>query len=246
MSGRAKASRIGNAVLAISASLLLCFAPTDQAVAAQIELDDILEIDALGYRCIPSAYFEDGEDGSAAIAFSLSGKTRLPRTCLPDPCARALSRPELSQITGTEPILARFHEEWEDYYSRYADHCRSEIVVSRPRSKDTTTRAFWPPIIDRARIIQSTGIPTSSRLRPYIVNKVGIPTSQQFAPETVAYLIPPAAGRPLPVTDRPIPSPVPVPASGLLFGSLLAIIGLQKRYSLTARFRRSRKHNCKM
>lgn len=209
--------RLLNALLALTASLLLCLLPASRVMAGSIELADILEIDALGYRCIPSMYFDDETDGSAAIAFSLSGKTRLPRTCLPDPCARALTRQELSQITGTEPILASFHDEWDDYYARYADHCRREVVVSRPRTKD----GFWRPIIDRSRIIQYTGIPTSSRLRPFVLDELGNPTSRRQAPQTVAFLIPPTAGKPLPNPDRPIPSPVPVPASGALLGLAL-------------------------
>lgn len=218
MSERATVLRLVNALLAITASLLLCALPTSRAIAGPIELADILEIDALGYRCIPSVYFDDDENGGAAIAFSLSGKTRLPRTCLPDPCARALTKRELSNITGTEPILASFHDEWDDYYSRYADHCRREVVVSRPRTAD----GFWKPIIDRARIIQYTGTPTSSRLRPFIPGGLGEPTSASLAPQTVAYLIPPAAGQSVPNADRPIPSPVPVPASGALLGLALA------------------------
>jgi hypothetical protein len=114
--------------------------------------------------------------------------------------------------------LASFHNEWDDYYSRYADHCRREVVVSRPSTKD----GFWPPIIDRAKIIQYTGIPTSSRLRPFILDDLGIPTSERQAPQTVSFLIPPTSGSPLRNPDRPIPSPVPVPASGALLGLALA------------------------
>ena len=215
--------------MAVTASLLMCLSSTQQALAGPIELSDILEIDALGYRCVPSAYFDDQDDGSAAVAFSLSGKTRLPRTCLPDPCARALSRQELSSITGTEPILARFHDEWDDYYSRYADHCRREVVVSRPRSKGAPITGFWPPIIQRANIIQQTGIPTSSRLRPFIIDEFGNPTTERAAPQIVSFLIPPAADRAIPRADRPIPSPIPVPASGLLLGLALGVGAMARR-----------------
>jgi hypothetical protein len=219
---RSQVSRGLNAVLAFLASLLLCILPGSHAFAAPIELADILEIDALGYRCIPSVYFDDGEDGSAAIAFSLSGKTRLPRTCLPDPCARALTQQELSSITGTEPMLARFHNEWDDYYSRYADHCRREVVVSRPRSAEAPNRGFWPTILDRARVIQQTGLPTSSRLRPFVINRLANPATDRAAPLLANFLIPRPAGQPFLNPDRPIPSPVPLPASGLM---LMCAIG---------------------
>lgn len=227
-------SRIGNAFLVFLTSLLLCVAPGAPAFAAKIELADILEIDALGYRCVPTAYFDEQPDGSPAIAFSVSGKTRLPRTCLPDPCARALSQQELSAITGTEPMLARFHDEWDEYYSRYADHCRREVVVSRPRAKGTPNEGFWPPIISRARTIQQVGIPTSSRLRPFIVNEFGVPTTNRAAPLITALLIVPITDLPNDGLDRPLPSPVPVPASGLMLGLALAGFAfMRKRRKIT-------------
>ena len=200
------------ASLALWASLLLCLLPGTAAVAGPIALSDILDIDPLGYECIPSKYFDDNPDGSAPVAFSLSGKTRLPRTCLPDPCARALTRTELSGITGTEPVLASFSDEWDDYYSRYADHCVREVTVSRPRSAD-----FWKPIIRRAETTQRVGLPTSSRLIPFAPGGFSTPT---FSPSLISFDTPSFGTEIGP--DR-IPSPVPLPAPGLM---LLAILGL--------------------
>ena len=229
MNERAMVSRIGNAFLVFLASLLLCVAPGAPVFAAKIELADILEIDALGYRCVPTQYFDEQPDGSPAIAFSISGKTRLPRTCLPDPCARALTQQELSAITGTEPMLARFHDEWDDYYARYADHCRREVVVSRPRAKGSPNEGFWPPIISRARIIQQVGIPTSSRLRPFIIEEFGVPTTNRSTPLITALLIVPTPDLPGEGLDRPLPSPVPIPASGLMLGLALGAFGFANR-----------------
>jgi len=198
------ATRLFDVMLALFASLLLCVLPMSRATAGQIELVDILDVDPLGYQCVPSQFFEEGEDGSAAVAFSLSGKTRLPRTCLPDPCARALSRNELSQLTGTSPMLARFSEEWDDYYARYADHCVREVTVSRPRD------AFWKPIIQRAQTTQRVGVPTSSRRLPFIPS-VNVPSAPRI-PTAIAF----DAGGRLETGGLAGPSPVPIPASGAL------------------------------
>lgn len=207
----------------------LCFVQLP-AYAAPIEVTDLLNIDALGYRCIPAMYFEDGDDGSAAIAFTLSGKTRLPRTCLPDPCARALTQQELSQVTGTETMLAKFSEEWDDYYARYADHCRREVTVSRPRGPGVvgqpTSSRFWPPILERARIIQQVGVPTVGQGGPSIIEGVNVP--QQNAGDTpidvFIQTLPPETP-----DIAPIPSPVPLPASGLMLAALLGVGILGRR-----------------
>lgn len=200
------------ASLATLASLLLCLLPGTSAQAGPIELSDILDRDPLGYECVPSRYFDDNPDGSAPIAFSIAKKTRLPRTCLPDPCARALTKQELSNITGTEPILASFSSEWDDYYSRYADACVREIVISRPRTAD-----FWKPILTRAQTTQRIGVPTSSRLRPYIPTGFGTPT----IPTRISFTEQPPEFLP-----GPAPSPVPIPAPGLLLIAALTIGGL--------------------
>jgi len=204
--------RLLNALLAVLASLSLCLMPGSYAAAGPIELSDILDIDPLGYHCVPSEHFDEQADGSPALAFSLTGKTRLPRTCLPDPCARALTKTELSQITGTEPILAKFSEEWDDYYTRYADHCVREITVSRPADVK-----FWKPILKRAETTQQTGIPTSSRRFPYMPSSDVIPEDVP-AIIKVNFLDNPLGGL---GPDRITPSPVPVPASGLMLGAVI-------------------------
>lgn len=98
-----------------------------QGQAAPATITDITVEDTLGYACIPAEYLDEKDD-SAALAFRLSGKLRMPRTCLPDPCLGALTPQELSNLTGTSPSSPRFDEEWNDYYARYADQCRAEVT----------------------------------------------------------------------------------------------------------------------
>lgn len=175
--------------------------------AGVVSITELLDRDPLGYECIPSSYLEESEDGTAAIAFSLTGKTRLPRTCLPDPCDRVLTPRELSNITGTEMILARFAGEWDDYYARYADHCRREVTFPPDLTPDPVfagpvrppeivpVAAFWPPIIDRARTIR--------RVTP--------PTSREGRPITTGLLTPAPWGIPVRVADTPY---IPTNAGG--------------------------------
>ena len=137
-----------------------------QSVASTMQLADITTVDPLGYECIAGEYLEE-TDEFAAVAFTLSEKIRLPRTCLPDPCDRALSRVELSMLTGTEIILARFEDEWDDYYARYADFCRKETVDPIEEIDErVATNSFWDPIINGGGTDVATLFPNTPSLIP--------------------------------------------------------------------------------
>lgn len=118
--------------------------------AAPKSVDLITEIDALGYACIDEAYFVE-TNGEAATAFQLGGKIRLPRTCVADPCAGALSQRELSNLTGTPFQTARFAQEWDDYYARYADYCRKETTPDGGRVAESPEE-FWKQTQEPAQI----------------------------------------------------------------------------------------------
>lgn len=105
----------------------LALGQTTALWAAPIPLAALVTEDELGYQCVPGILFEE-HDGEISIAYAANGEVRVPRTCLPPPCERALTRQELSDLTGTEMIWARFEEEWNDYYARYADYCRKEVT----------------------------------------------------------------------------------------------------------------------
>ncbi|MEM9898277.1 MAG: hypothetical protein AAF742_02745 [Pseudomonadota bacterium] len=139
----------------LTSYLAVCSLATTPTIGygATMELADITSVDPLGYECIAGEYFEE-TDGFAAVAFTLSEKVRLPRTCLPEPCDRALSRQELSNLTGTEAVHARFENEWNDYYARYADFCRKETVDPAAGTEDrVATNDFWGPILNEPSVI---------------------------------------------------------------------------------------------
>ncbi len=113
-------------------------------------LADLLRVDALGYECIAESDLE--------AAFLATAKPfHLPRTCLPDPCARRLTRPELAEIIGRPPTEAL----WEEYVARQAQACEdpaafpeppatTRVTAKAPARMTATNRdaaAFWAPLI---------------------------------------------------------------------------------------------------
>lgn len=132
---------------------LCCMSLAVSAAARTLTIADITTTDALGYSCIEAHYLDETDDnGFTAVAFTLSGKMRLPRTCLPEPCARALTRAELAALTGTPRQTRRSDREWDDYYARYADHCRRETVPADGPDPTLSTEGFWSPLVDTPRL----------------------------------------------------------------------------------------------
>ena len=171
-----------------------------------MSIADITTVDDLGYSCIDAKYLDAADDGSAAIAFSLTGKVRMPRTCLPEPCARALSQRELSSLTGTEMILPRFQKEWDEYYARYADFCRKEVVpFGKPALQPKLTpENFWPPLLSPPIVVDDliTNIapPFGGTAPPDVT------LAPPFGPRVINRPLPPG-----PIAEIPRPPVPPVP-----------------------------------
>lgn len=198
----------------------IAFMPAS-AWSSTLVLSDILTVDALGYECVAGEYFEETED-QAAIAFTISEKIRLPRTCLPSPCDRALTQRELSNLTGTEVTLARFNDEWDEYYARYADHCRREVVLP---GEDVSDEEFWEPILETpSEPFTTAGLPKPT---------VPVPTPPGVIPPPKPPLQISPEGPETP-TDPPGPtdpevSPVPLPNSLLMMLGGLVFLLRRKR-----------------
>jgi hypothetical protein len=127
------------------AAFAATFAPETRNIITPGHLDDLLQVDALGFECVA----EEDIDR----AFHATGKgLRLPRTCLPEPCSEALAREELAALIGRPPTQS----EWDDYYTRYADTCRRETIDFGKGPKyarggwSTDPRKFWGPLAGRA------------------------------------------------------------------------------------------------
>ncbi len=121
-------------------------------VRYQQSMEDLLQIDQLGYSCIPEELLDQ--------AFLASGKgkgSRMPRTCLPEPCEGALERSELAELIGRPPS----DSEWDDYYSRYAHLCRHEAVWDEPGgiAGEISPEKFWPALFPE--LGQSSVVPVS-------------------------------------------------------------------------------------
>ncbi len=222
------------------------------SLGATMDIADLTTVDDLGYECIAGEYFEETED-TAAIAFVVSEKIRLPRTCLPEPCDRALTQRELSNLTGTEITLARFQDEWDDYYARYADFCRKETVdPAGPSPFPIQPYTFWDPFIENPNVIVAS-VPTGA-LTTTPVPGVVSPTATTSTPT-----IPGTPGTPITTTifeddddgddddngeedggvastspeepidpEDPTISPVPLPGGLVLLGSALIALRLRR------------------
>ncbi len=133
---------IGIVALACSAAFAATMS-ADLYPADKPALSDLTLVDALGYACIPEKDID--------LAFYATGKgMRLPRTCLPEPCEAALTPVQLAGLIGRDP----YQREWDDYFSRYADVCRKEVVPFDEAAGPVAgvandAVAFWAPLAAR-------------------------------------------------------------------------------------------------
>lgn len=177
------------------------------ASATTVELADITTVDELGYECISGEHFEEVDD-TASLAFSIGKKVRLPRTCLPDPCAGALTQRELSNITGTDTVYPRFREEWDEYYARYADYCRKEPVTNFAGDV-APQEEFWVPL--RGNTTTPTRFTPNYPTNPSVFGGDRTTTGGDVSP----------SGQEL--------SEVPLPAGWVFLASALAVLLRRKR-----------------
>lgn len=110
---------------------------------ADLKIEDLTVKDPLGFNCIQEKHID--------LAFHATGKgMRMPRTCLPEPCVKALTPFRLAALIGRTPSEG----EWGQYFARYADFCRKEVVpfeaIGPEGLGDGGVRpeaAFWLPLL---------------------------------------------------------------------------------------------------
>lgn len=106
-----------------------------------LRIEDLTVRDPLGFDCIQEHHID--------LAFHATGKgARMPRTCLPKPCVKALTPYRLAALIGRAPSEG----EWDQYFARYADFCRKEVVpfeaVGPVGAGDVLPEAaFWLPLL---------------------------------------------------------------------------------------------------
>lgn len=105
-------------LLAIISVVMLALAMGRPAAAAPVSaLSDLVEVDQLGFACIP-------EDDLEA-AFRATGKgVRLPQTCIADPCAQLLGEVEFGSLLGRPADAAEFA----DYRGRMTRVCGAPTI----------------------------------------------------------------------------------------------------------------------
>ena len=143
----AKIGRKAAALLVASATGALAVTQPLDPIALPDDLDalrieDLTVRDPLGFNCIQEQHID--------LAFHASGKgVRMPRTCLPKPCEQALTPFRLAALIGRAPTAP----EWDQYFARYADFCRKEVVpfaaadaVAAPADV-LPEAAFWLPLL---------------------------------------------------------------------------------------------------
>lgn len=185
-----------------------------------LSLEDLMDVDKLGFDCI----HEDKID----LAFHATGKgLRLPQTCLPEPCNKALLREELTLLVGRPAN----EDEWDQYFSRYADVCRKEIPPIAtddgdiPVSTDDPVETFWRPLIPTFQSPPPTGGPDVPPRRPSFIPTFSPPTKFNpiiSTPRTVRRIISSSGG-------AETPSPVPLPGALWMLLTGLGCLAVWKR-----------------
>lgn len=243
---------IGRVVAVLAGSLFATLAACSWALASTVtsllttpsdtrSLSYLMSVDALGYACVWTADVElnysPNEPG-----------VRLPRLCLPAPCAYALTRTELGGLIGRPPTTT----EWDDYYSRYGDYCRKETVPFDTRDGGwsdpiATAADFWEPLLAtypanapiRASLASGGGagggIPggagggsgagSTGPADPTPTDTLGTPISSplEFEPEL------PGSETDGTGTGRPPPSPIPLPGAVTMWLSAVGCLALWRR-----------------
>lgn len=117
---------------------IVLFLAADVASASTATLDELVEVDLPGHKCLPASTFDliYPEDDNVT-PLDVGGKgVILPPICMPQPCEEALTPELAAAFFGYLPT----GKEWDDLYAAYAEHCRTETVAfSEPEP-----RAPWP------------------------------------------------------------------------------------------------------
>lgn len=238
------------ALRGVAAGLFVGAAPPQQTRASTRPLDVLVQVDALGYQCIPEAQLE--------AAFAASGKgAYLPRTCLKDPCAAEPEETLLAELLGREPT----EDEIDEFRQRHIVSCtargpkfppgyepylvvlstipHSERPVQKPGSLPKAvfgsgpTPSIIPPLNPvfvgslppLSETVRPTTLPETSTTPATVFGGVP-PGSEGGTPLTMQPRELPiiATSPPTPSLSVPPPAPVPLPQSlVLLLGALFGV-----------------------
>jgi len=200
--------------------------------AKPLLLQDIMDVDELGFDCIREELID--------VAFHATGKgMRMPRTCLPEPCAKALEPEELALLIGRKAT----EEEWDQYFSRYSEVCRKEVTpfdkdeITIVTGSDDPLEEFWTPLIETyittnkvpkggTSITTKTKTPRGKKPLPVFWPKPPTSFIKTPPPETPDHISWASSNA---SSGLPTPAPVPLPAAVWLLLLGLASLAPWKR-----------------
>ena len=152
-----------------AAGLAASVATFDAPPARAATIDALMEVDDLGYTCIPDELLE--------AAWSADGpkSAMLPQTCLPEPCREQITGPELVALMG-RPLEPG---EWDDYVARYAETCVAETRGIWPDLELTDVQTvafrgdgplgFWAPLLPRVPAVVPSAASPAARSNPPVI-----------------------------------------------------------------------------
>ena len=235
--------------------IAIFFGMVTAASAKTLTLADVVQVDMLGYKCLTQETFDQiyPEDPNVA-PLELGGKgVILPPICIPDPCAEPLTKEKVAKYFGYELK----DEEWDVLYASYAEHCVAETtpfgIVGTPRAPapDFTPSFYYLSTVTTTPDTRFTRSDVNNTFGSITFGSISVTTGDVYG-DTITKVINKTVIGDCSIVDSPgsilicgdvtyiditkveycddcTPTPVPLPAGGLLLLGGLAAFAIAKK-----------------